>query len=346
MSDLLRYRRRVGAVDSGILPAAVVEGSAYFSIALYDGNGVGRAIGARLQPDMNWTKRLDPYGSEFNVADSLRSFDRTLIFSGYGENLRTTPGGGESNPYPFSGSQISQVYSSGYIVTAPTNQYDWDYCAIDNRYLAFNWVRSPAAGFDIVTYTGTGAPQSIAHNLGVAPDLIFLRGLLYSGPFTCYNSQLDTPGSQYLSFQSNGVATGLDHWNNVAATSTAFMVGSNSDVNSADEPYIAYVFAAKPGVSATGSYVGIGSSGLPVTTGFRPTMILITAPYGYGFGWYLLNRLSGGDRYLLLDRNFDEQVAPAGSAYLTFEADGFTVFNIPPNNLNASGIRYFYYAWA
>ena len=49
---------------------------------------------------------------------------------------------------------------------------------------------STAAGFSIISYTGTGATGTIAHGLGVVPKLIIIKGRSNSGTWGTYHESL------------------------------------------------------------------------------------------------------------------------------------------------------------
>ena len=68
-------------------------------------------------------------------------------------------------------------------------------------------------------------------------------------------------------------AMGGDVWNGTAPTSTTFSVGTDSNVNSNNEPYIAYLWADSS-YSKAGYYTGNGGT-QSITVGFQPRFLVI-----------------------------------------------------------------------
>ena len=134
--------------------------------------------------------------------------------------------------------------------------------------------------FDVVTYTGTGVTQNIAHNLGSVPGAIFLKRTDASHNWGVYHRGLNegvTP-ERYrqrlnIAGQEDGNNTnGESYWANTAPTSTHFTVSgpvaNNNNTNVSGATYVAYLFgggastaATAPSVSFSGSnYLQVASS--------------------------------------------------------------------------------------
>lgn len=129
-----------------------------------------------------------------------------------------------------------------------------------------NYFFKQARGFfDIVNYTGTGVVKTETHNLGVAPELMFIKSksnaqawAVYFGDPTDY-LVLDTTAAQ--------VDSNL-YWNDTAPTSSAFTVGTANPVNGNSFTYVAYLFATLPGVSKIGTFTGSGTTPQFIECGF------------------------------------------------------------------------------
>lgn len=132
--------------------------------------------------------------------------------------------------------------------------------------------------FDVVAYTGTGATQSIAHNLEVAPEIIVCKKRS-SGTNRDWVVGVEDL-NQYLVLQESGVGGGANSFPFMfpsSPTSTAFSISSSSFVNESTHSYISYLFATLPGVSKIGTYSGTNNTNVTVDCGFSsgPRFIMI-----------------------------------------------------------------------
>ena len=129
----------------------------------------------------------------------------------------------------------------------------------DSSLYSWMWKRAPKY-FDVVTYTGTSGAQTITHNLGVVPEMIWIKKRSEDSfyGFTVYHG---TTGNMMLAndFSSGfGSSNAVNH-SNISATT--FQVPSgNIDVNDNGETHVAYLFASVAGVSKIGSVAHSGSS--------------------------------------------------------------------------------------
>ena len=133
---------------------------------------------------------------------------------------------------------------------------------------------STISGFSIIKYTGTGAVGTIAHGLGIVPNLIILKRLENADNWRTYDSIGGGTKSMRLNL-TGGHGTSSSFFNDTDATSSVFTVGTNSEINGDGETYIAYVFGSIQGYSKIGSYKGNGNTdGAFVYTGFKPAWIM------------------------------------------------------------------------
>ena len=160
------------------------------------------------------------------------------------------------------------------------NEYSW------------MWKRAPGF-FDVVTYTGTGSATTIAHNLGVAPEMIWHKVRSATGNWQLY---LNAGGTEYgfygLDQKYVGLNTSLSSWNNTSPTDS--VVSISSGLSNSSQTYIMYLFASVPGISKIGTYSGTGSE-LTVDCGF-----------------------SAGARYVLIKRA-DNSMGADGESYFVFD---------------------------
>ena len=136
--------------------------------------------------------------------------------------------------------------------------------------------------FDVVTYTGTGANRTIAHNLGSVPGMIMVKRTDTTGDWQVYHRSL--ANTDYLVLNSSAAsATGATRWNSTTATSSVFSVGTDTTVNANGATYVAYIFAHDAGgfgltgtdnVISCGTYTTDGSGNATINLGYEPQYLL------------------------------------------------------------------------
>lgn len=233
---------------------------------------------------------------------------------------------------------------------ASTGQY-WDQqtqfsydSATGYNTINYAFLRAPGF-FDVVCYTGTGVARTVSHNLGVAPELIIVKGRSQaSGNWVVYNATLGNDKRVFLNgTAASGVNTAI--WNAVSPTSSVFTVGTSSDVNGSGNTYVAYLFASCTGVSKVGSYTGTGATqtiSCGFTGGARYVLIKRTDSTGSWWVWDTARGMvAGTDPRLAL--NFTNAEANANWVYTT--TGGFQIVT-SDTAINASGGTYIYLAIA
>ena len=283
-----------------------------------------------------------------NVAPGWRSsftVDMTM-------NRRTGRAEGMSVTSRLQGGRYAQT-SSTYAEGAGTYVYDFGFQTgahvyLDNGGLNYAYMFKRATGFfDVVAYTGNGvASRTVAHNLGVAPELMIIKQRNASRDWSVYNS--DVGATKVLHLQWNGAAyVDSSMFDNTDPTSTVFTVDTNNTVNAVGGTFIAYLFATLAGVSKVGSYTGTGSN-VDVDCGFSAgaRFILIKRTDSTG-DWYVWDSargiVAGNDPYLLLNTTAAQVTS---TDYIDPLSSGFTVTSSAPAALNASGGTYIFLAIA
>ena len=237
-------------------------------------------------------------------------------------------------------------------------QYDFNYKV--NPYWwglssEVDWLFKRAPGFfDVVCYTGTGSAQTVAHNLGVVPELMIVKsryavvnwkvyqkdlGTLHGGgnPAWNYNLTLNSTASSDVS---------ASRWSQ-DPTATVFGVATNADTNGSGSTYIAYLFATLAGISKVGSYTGTGTT-LSIDCGFTAgaRFVLIKRTDSTG-DWYVWDTargiVSGDDPYLLLNSAAAEVT---NTDYIDPLSSGFQISSTAPAAINASGGSFIFLAIA
>lgn len=213
-------------------------------------------------PDLVWIKsRSGAY--DYRVFDTVRGPQRGLVLNG------TTAETAEANG-------LQSFLPNGFNVGSAQ---DWN--SAGATYVSWNWNRGKIPGFDIVNYTGTGANNTIRHNLGQTPAMIAVKNLT-SAVSSNWMIQHKSYGAQYAA-NFNAVGTfgaSVEYWNGneTGPGPTTFSVGINANTNALNISYIAYLWAEVPGFSKFGSYIGNGSTDGPfIYTGFRPKFVLLKA---------------------------------------------------------------------
>jgi hypothetical protein len=156
--------------------------------------------------------------------------------------------------------------------------------------------------FDIVTYTGTGANRTIAHNLGAVPGCIMIKRTVTTAAWAVYHRSL--ANTQYMVLNTTAAAaTGATYWNSTTPTSSVFSLGTSTDVNASGGTYVAYIFAHDAGgfgatgtdnVISCGSFTTDGSGNASVTLGYEPQWVLYKESSTTG-NWRIFDTMRGWD---------------------------------------------------
>ena len=154
--------------------------------------------------------------------------------------------------------------------------------------------------FDVVTYTGTGANTTIAHNLGAVPGCIIVKRTDAAGAWQVYHRSL--ANTQYMVLNTTAaVATGATRWNSTTPTSTVFSVGTDATVNASGGTYVACLFAHDAGgfgltgtdnVISCGSFTTDGSGNATVSLGYEPQWVLYK-PSSAVNNWKIFDNMRG-----------------------------------------------------
>jgi hypothetical protein len=201
--------------------------------------------------------------------------------------------------------------------------------------------------FDEVCYTGTGANRTVAHNLGVAPELLIVKKRSATSNWPVYASSSGATNAGFLDDSGGFGAYGSTLWNNTTPTSSVFTVGTSDQVNGSGGTYVAYLFATCAGVSKVGSYTGTGAAqtiNCGFTSGARFVLIKRTDSTG---DWNVWDSARGiipaNDPYLALNSTAAEVT---GTDYVDTTSVGFDITSTAPAAINANGGTYIFLAIA
>ena len=329
-ADILDVEYIYIAIRRGPMKVPTV-GTSVFNALSRTGTAAIATVSTTIQPDLVMSQAR---GGMYNVFyDRLRGAGATLS-----PNLGTDAESAVTNG-------ITAFNNTSYTVgsDASQNRINW------NTYTYANWLFSRAPSFmDVVCYTGsgTGALQTLNHNLTVAPELLIVKKRSADQGWRVYSSGTPTPNNYYLSLaqtiaqQDAGEAV----WNTSATT---FAVSAGLGLTTGGDTYVAYLFATFAGVSKVGSYTGNGST-QTINCGFTggARFVLIKKSSGTG-DWMVSDSargiVSGNDPYLELN-NTNAEVT--GEDWLDTDSTGFVVNEVSGSNANTNGATYIFLAIA
>ena len=179
----------------------------------------------------------------------------------------------------------------------------WVAGSVGNDYISYMWKRAKGY-FDVVAYTGTGSARTVAHGLGVVPEMMWVKQRPYSSDWRVYHSALGNV--KVLVLNTDAASANLTSaWNSTTPSSTVFTLGSSNDVNENPLAHIAYLFATLAGVSKVGSVTHSGSS-TDVDCGFsagaRFVLLKRTDATGDWYYWDSVRGIvAGNDPYSLIN---------------------------------------------
>jgi hypothetical protein len=303
------------------------SGTEVFSPVARTGTNVSTTVNTTVRPDaiiQNW--RAGAYGSsDHYIYDRLRGFTYSLFTNTTDAEANQTVSG------------TSGMGNSSYgILNTGMN-------ASSGTFVDYALTRAPGF-FDEVCYTGTGSATTVAHNLGVAPELMIIK-LRNATPGAASWIVYPNIPTQVLFLNTTGALATNAIFFGTAPTASVFTLGGGAgNNNDATGTYVAYLFASLAGVSDIGTYTGNGTS-VSVTTGFQPRFILVKRTDSTG-NWIVGDSarglVAGDDPFLLLNTTAAETT---NQDWVDVSATGFTV-NETAANANVNTGTYIYLAIA
>lgn len=241
----------------------------YFDTKLYTGSGGTQTIsGFNFAPNLVWIKDRGLNGNEYwhRIYDTVRGTGQKALYSNTTENQGYWEGIGSA----YDSDRLTAFTSTGFTVEdraggGGTNDSG-------TSYVNWSWKEDAISGMDIVTYTGdaSASGRTIAHNLGVTPDMIIIKRLDATGHWIIQHRGLNAVQANSSTF------TLSSYTNNLLFTDAATInYGYDGQVNTAGGSYVAYLFAGVPGFSKFGTYTSNGLVNGPyVYTGFAPRFVM------------------------------------------------------------------------
>ena len=316
------------ALCSKNLPTPTIkDGTKYFNTVLYTGTGTtDQAKTVGFQPDLVWLKKRSP-ADDHIITDSVITPPDYL-------KLNTS----EAQATYAEG--IKSLDANGFTVGSANNTNQ-----NTHTFASWSWKESASAGFDIVSYTGTGSATTISHSLGVKPEFILVKNRDQADGWQVQHKSKGATFTQQM--DGAGAFDDTDSvWNDTEPTSSVFSVKDDDKSNASGEDYIAYLWAGVDGFSKAGSYIGNGLADGPVIhLGFKPAFLLVK---GTGGSHWLLQH----DKvelynpvkkaFLVNANNAEEGLDAWATDFLTY---GFKVRGDGANR-NQSGVTFVYLAFA
>ena len=323
--------------------------SEHFNTVTYTGDSVqDRSItGVGFAPDFTWIKSRTS-ASYNSLFDTVRGAGNKLVsnetLAEYGNNY------GGVSVFENDGFALNSIGGTnlGDVNLSGNNYVSWNFkaggAAVTNTdgTITSQVSANTEAGFSIVSYTGNGsAGATIGHGLGVKPNMIIVKNRDILSNFVCYNSNLGA--TKYLLLNSVDAQGDLTEiWNDTEPTNSVYSVGFSTNLNANGNNLIAYCFAEVEGFSSFGSYIGTGTSGNTIVTGFEPAFVMIKRTNGTS-DWNMWDNKRGNQSIVWANGSNAEAT---GAAYeVQFYENGF-VLNATGNFYNGNGDSYIYMAFA
>jgi len=304
---------------------------AYFQVELYTGTGSALSTtfdgDTDMQPDLVWIKNRSATQSHILV-DAVRGANKYL----------------GSNHTGAEGTDIDSVTAFG--SDGFTVGDDASVSGSGNSMVAWCWKESATAGFDIVSYTGTGSAHTESHSLSAVPKMILFKNRATTANWKVFHAGIGA--TKWLKFDTTDAAgTSSGNFNDTEPTSSVFTVGTDAGTNGNTNATIAYAFAEKQGFSKFGSYTGNGNAdGAFIYTGFRPAWIVVKRTDSAN-SWMIYdakrNPINLADNPLYAESNIAEGTSSAAS--FDFLSNGFKCRGTG-SSMNASGATHIYMAFA
>ena len=199
-----------------------------------------------------------------------------------------------------------------------------------------------APGFyDVVCYDGNGTAKTVSHNLGVVPEMMWIKQRSGTNSWRVYHSAMGNTKAMYLD-HANAETTD-NNFNNTTPTASVFSVNAHVGTNQNNHGYVAYLFATLAGVSKVGSVAPTGSA-LTVDCGFsngaRFVLLKRTDSSGEWYVWDSLRGIvAGNDPWLAFDNTSSETT---NTDYIDPHSSGFAL----TSQFFGSGSNFIFYAIA
>jgi len=247
-------------------------------------NGVFTAVEGK--GGLVWIKQRNANNNHLLI-DTERGATKTLFSNSYFQEVTYSTGLTSFNSDGFTLGTESSHNSSG------INYASWTF-------------RKQPGFFDVVTYTGTGSNQSIAHNLGSVPGMIIIKQRSGTESGFVWHRSLGYTKFFYINSPDGSVGNTTDLFTANPDSSNFYVGGSQAyATNQNGQTYVAYLFAhdaqefgtnSDESIIKCGSYTGNGNSttGQEINLGFEPQFVMIKGSDPFpATNWFMLDTMRG-----------------------------------------------------
>ena len=306
----------------------------YFQSKIWSGNNSGSGISITLdgdenmQPDLVWVKSRDATHAHV-LYDSVRSSPAKYLLQPNTNVAERTAAIGS-----FDSDGVTFSDSDGFYNGSDT-------------YVGWFWKESADAGLDIVSFAGNDTARTISHSLSAVPNMMILKDRDAANDWFVYHSgNTSAPETDYFKLNSTAATADLNTlWNDTSPTTSVFTIGTNGNINTTGNDYIAFLFANKQGFSKFGKYIGNSSTNGPfVYLGFRPAFIIGKVVSDTN-DWFMFDNKRNPSNPV------DDSLYPNTAAVentnhtIDFLSNGFKI-NDSDGTVNSDGNTYIYMAFA
>lgn len=154
-----------------------------------------------------------------------------------------------------------------------------------------SWSFKKALGFyTVVQYTGNGSTKVVAHDLGSPPGLIFVKRTDAESSWAVWHADLP---EGYLTTTLGALDLYSEPTAFTAAPDEESLPLGNSDLNTNDGEYVAYIFARESSILRCGSVEVDNSGEASVDLGWEPQFLLFKALDGSDLHWNVVDTQRG-----------------------------------------------------
>lgn len=193
----------------------------------------------------------------------------------------------------------------------------------------------PGDGIAVATgsYVGDGTGSKAITGLGFTPIAVFMKGRTDALSGEVYWKYAGLGGTNALKF----VFIGIETDKLLSLDADGFTIGAGANEAGFSHYWIA--FGADATVLYQGSYVGDGAATRSITAiGFQPDIVAIAETTGTTSGICKMTSMGGTVSKVLTGGN-------RTNAITSLDADGFSLGNEVPNNVNVTGRTYHFFAF-
>ena len=309
------------------LPSVDVIPSENFNTVLYTGTASPGTHTLGFRPNLIWGKRRSATQNHWLINDVGNINKRLSSDNNESEQPESNGTTFNSTGFTTANNDLFINNNSTYVVWGWKGNGTGSASSNSNGSITSQVSVNAAAGFSIVTYTGTGSNATVGHGLSKAPNMSWIKPRNFNDNWIVTYDAVDGSDDQaYLNLTSAGGSPASQY--TVSQNATTLGLTSWNNVNDANDTYVAYCFHSVYGYSKVGKYVGNGNADGPmVHCGFKPAFLLLRRPTETG-SWFIYDNTRGTTYNVSSGTNFDNVKNHKLSAENTGAEDADTSWNI------------------